>query len=226
MEFHISLTNFYVRTHRLLRLLRKERALILSLTSLGLSPGEAVDLLTHPAIGDAQSTKGVTDGLFDASDRLEEGKAIVYWNDIEKDKRYVPLCHSVLNTHSQLGARYSSWNPSIHLVNYFSSWCRTFIADSIHFHSSCVPCILVNIPMSDLTSSMLSPSLTSPKRAASLSLQAPYRLSSIAIFRGEWEWFLKSRRKKVGLLVSRVQPMSDFSRHIRSEDGKTFLLSD
>jgi len=72
---------------RLLRLFRKERSIVLSLTSLGLTPSQAVDLLTHPAIGAAQTDKSVVDGLFDASDRPEEGGVIVWWNDMEKDKK-------------------------------------------------------------------------------------------------------------------------------------------
>jgi UDP-glucose:glycoprotein glucosyltransferase len=58
-----------------------------SLNSLGLTPSQAVELLTHPAVAAAQNDKGVVDGLFDASDRPEEGGVIVWWNDIEKDKR-------------------------------------------------------------------------------------------------------------------------------------------
>jgi UDP-glucose:glycoprotein glucosyltransferase len=69
----------------LLRLLRKERSIILSLTSLGLTPSQAIELLSHPTVSAAQNDKGVMDALFDASDRPEEGGVIVWWNDIEKD---------------------------------------------------------------------------------------------------------------------------------------------
>ena len=73
----------------MLRLLRKERTIISSLTSLGLSSEGAVDLLTHKAITLAQSDSGVLDGIFDASDRPEGGSVIVWWNDITKDSRFV-----------------------------------------------------------------------------------------------------------------------------------------
>ena len=67
-----------------------------SLTSLGLTAGQAVDLLTHKAIGLAQSDSAdVTDALFDASDRPEGGSVIVWWNDLTKDSRY------------------AKWNPSL-----------------------------------------------------------------------------------------------------------------
>lgn len=72
----------------LLRLLRKERSVMKSLGSLGLSPSQALDLLTHNAVSVAQSDTGVLDGLFDASDRPEGGDLIVWWNDFEHDARY------------------------------------------------------------------------------------------------------------------------------------------
>ncbi|KAJ6626996.1 glycosyltransferase family 24 protein [Mycena sp. CBHHK59/15] len=80
----------------LLRLLRKERSVMMSLTSLGLSREEALDLLTHPAVTAAQGDVGVLDNVFDASDRPEDGDVIVWWNDLEKDSRY------------------ASWSPSLH----------------------------------------------------------------------------------------------------------------
>ncbi|TDL22772.1 hypothetical protein BD410DRAFT_769716 [Rickenella mellea] len=80
----------------LLRLMRKERSIILSLTSLGLSPSQAVELLTHPLVGEAHSDSGVLDGLVDASDRPEGGSAIVWWNDFTKDSRYVRWDSSLL----------------------------------------------------------------------------------------------------------------------------------
>lgn len=78
--------------------------MVQSLTSLGLSPNEVVELLTHPALSDQHPGQGkgrrtgvgqgagggnVLDGLFDASDRPEGGDIIIWWNDIEKDRRWV-----------------------------------------------------------------------------------------------------------------------------------------
>ncbi|GLB42376.1 putative UDP-glucose:Glycoprotein Glucosyltransferase [Lyophyllum shimeji] len=70
------------------RLLKKERSVMLTLTSLGLSRVEAFELLTHPTVTEAQTGADVLDGLFDASDRPEGGDLIIYWNDMEKDTRY------------------------------------------------------------------------------------------------------------------------------------------
>ncbi|KAI0641470.1 glycosyltransferase family 24 protein [Trametes meyenii] len=72
----------------LLKAIRRERATMLSLMSLGLSSTQAVDLLTHRAIAQAQSNGGGLDGLFDASDRSEGGDVIRWLNDFEKDERY------------------------------------------------------------------------------------------------------------------------------------------
>ncbi|OBZ72146.1 UDP-glucose:glycoprotein glucosyltransferase, partial [Grifola frondosa] len=96
----------------LLRSLRKERHMMLVLTSLGLSPGQAMELLTHPAISSTQSESGVLDGRFDASDRPEEGDVIVWLNDFEKDER---SCDSFC-TNLDLLASYARWGGSIKLL--------------------------------------------------------------------------------------------------------------
>jgi UDP-glucose:glycoprotein glucosyltransferase len=71
----------------LLRMLKKERQSLLALESLGLDREQAMNLLTHIDIAKNQVDKDAFDGLVDASDRPEEGGVIMYWNDIEKDKR-------------------------------------------------------------------------------------------------------------------------------------------
>ena len=84
----------------LLRLLRKERHIMRSLASLGLSPSQSVDFLTHRIIYSAQQdSAGHLDGIFDASDRPEGGNVIVWWNDLTKDSRY------------------AKWNPSLSAVS-------------------------------------------------------------------------------------------------------------
>ncbi|KAJ4470665.1 glycosyltransferase family 24 protein [Lentinula edodes] len=70
------------------RLLKKERGVMMQLTGLDLERGEAIELLTHPILSAAQDSKDVLDGLVDASDRAEGGDVIIWWNDLEKDKRY------------------------------------------------------------------------------------------------------------------------------------------
>ena len=60
---------------------------MLSLTSFGLVPDQAFDLITHPSLGALSPKNGVVDDLFDASDRPEGGDLVFWWNDIEKDSR-------------------------------------------------------------------------------------------------------------------------------------------
>ena len=60
---------------------------MLSLTSLGLLPGEAFELVTHPSFWTASPRAEVIDDLFDASDRAEDGDLVFWWSDIEKDVR-------------------------------------------------------------------------------------------------------------------------------------------
>ena len=61
-----------------------------SLTSLGLTPEQAVELVSHESILAAQREGGTVEGIFDASDREEGGDIIIWWNDIERDQRYAP----------------------------------------------------------------------------------------------------------------------------------------
>ncbi|KAF8524348.1 UDP-glucose:Glycoprotein glucosyltransferase-domain-containing protein [Hysterangium stoloniferum] len=82
------LQNSDVNIFGLIRLLRKERTIIGHFTKLGLTATQAVDLLTHDMIISSQGGSPVTEGVFDASDRREGGDTILWWNDLEKDRRY------------------------------------------------------------------------------------------------------------------------------------------
>ena len=73
---------------KLVGVLKKEKNLMRTITGLGLEKSEALKVLSHSAVASAQKDGGVTDGLFDASDRIEGGGVVVWWNDLEKDKRY------------------------------------------------------------------------------------------------------------------------------------------
>ena len=73
---------------RLLKALREERDIMTSLTSLGLTPEQALELVSHESIFAAQREGGAIEGTFDASDREEGSDVIIWWNDIEKDQMY------------------------------------------------------------------------------------------------------------------------------------------
>lgn len=66
--------------------LRRERELIADGKSLGLTGREVVDMLSHPAITEAQTSDDVV--RYDWRDQIEGGNIIIWMNDIEKDKRY------------------------------------------------------------------------------------------------------------------------------------------
>jgi UDP-glucose:glycoprotein glucosyltransferase len=70
----------------LLEHLRRERKLINGVRGLGLSPAEAIGLLSHSAITEAQAEDEPQ--RYDFRDGNEGGNVIVWLNDIEKDKRY------------------------------------------------------------------------------------------------------------------------------------------
>lgn len=70
----------------LLEQLRRERSIVNNLQGLGLSGGEAVDILSNPAIAESK-VEGEAQ-RYDYRDEHEGGKVIIWLNDIEKDKRY------------------------------------------------------------------------------------------------------------------------------------------
>jgi UDP-glucose:glycoprotein glucosyltransferase len=73
---------------RLLKNIREERDLALSLVSLGFTPRQAFELISDSLIGEAQTQPSPGEGAYDASDRLEGEDVILWWNDITKDSRY------------------------------------------------------------------------------------------------------------------------------------------
>ena len=70
----------------LLEQLRRERAIVGSLQTLGLSGREAVSILSHPAISEPK--KDVDTQRYDYRDDIEGGEVIIWLNNIEKDSRY------------------------------------------------------------------------------------------------------------------------------------------
>jgi UDP-glucose:glycoprotein glucosyltransferase len=78
----------------LLRAVRRERALMGALAGLGLGWGEVLVVLTHEGVSSALGDSGsrALDGIFAASNRNEGGERLVWWNDIEKESRWVLAC--------------------------------------------------------------------------------------------------------------------------------------
>ncbi|KAG0312541.1 hypothetical protein BGZ97_011100, partial [Linnemannia gamsii] len=74
----------------LLRLIRRERNALASLSTVGVSSRKAVDLLTD--IGNAEGATGTgsdePQGVFDVRDKSEEKNIIIWINDLGSDQRY------------------------------------------------------------------------------------------------------------------------------------------
>ena len=94
----VQLIERQIEPFALVEMLRRERRLISGVRDLGLNGKQAVSLLGHSAIsmvrGDDESTR------FDWTDRLEDGRVIIWLNDLEKDARYEGYpksLHSVCN---------------------------------------------------------------------------------------------------------------------------------
>jgi UDP-glucose:glycoprotein glucosyltransferase len=66
--------------------MRRERALLGFFQDIEFTSEEAIKLLAHPAIAEAQSAHDTQ--RYDWRDRTEGGKVIIWLNDIEKDRRY------------------------------------------------------------------------------------------------------------------------------------------
>ncbi|KAF2213451.1 glycosyltransferase family 24 protein [Cercospora zeae-maydis SCOH1-5] len=75
-----------VEAYALLEHLRRERKMIKSVQQIGLSGSEAIQLLSHEAITEAQVEQDAP--RYDWRDEAEGGDLIVWLNDLEKDKRY------------------------------------------------------------------------------------------------------------------------------------------
>ncbi|KAK7746027.1 killer toxin resistant protein [Cytospora paraplurivora] len=70
----------------LVDLLRRERKLIKGVTDLGLTGDEAIALLAHKAVAAAKTTDEAQRFIW--HDEPEDGKVIIYLNDIENDQQY------------------------------------------------------------------------------------------------------------------------------------------
>lgn len=111
-----NLKSTEMNAFKLLEIIREERQRALALTELGLTPDQAFDLLTDETIGEAQTQQDPMAGLVDASDREEGGHVIIWWNNIEKDKKYAGWTTSInpLVRPTQQGAfqniRRNLWN--------------------------------------------------------------------------------------------------------------------
>ncbi|KAK4187858.1 family 24 putative glycosyltransferase [Podospora australis] len=83
----VQLIDRQIQPFGLIDLLTRERKLIRGVLELGLTGQEAVSLLGHSEVAQAKSSDDEP-RRFDWRDEIEEGKVIVWLNNLEKDKRY------------------------------------------------------------------------------------------------------------------------------------------
>ncbi|EFW99992.1 udp-glucose:glycoprotein [Grosmannia clavigera kw1407] len=82
----VQLTERQMQAFALVDMIRRERELVNGMRTLGLSGEEAVSVLGHDAVATSKATD--TPLRFDWRDELEEGRAIVWLNNLETDARY------------------------------------------------------------------------------------------------------------------------------------------
>lgn len=82
----VQLIDRQIEPFALLEMLRRERKLINSVRDLGLSGKQAVSLLGHSTISTAKGEE--ESPRYDWTDRLEDGRVIVWLNDLETESRY------------------------------------------------------------------------------------------------------------------------------------------
>ena len=90
----VQLIDRQIQPYGLVDLLKRERKLINGVLDLGLTGQEAVSLLGHSEVAEAKSVDEEA-RRFDWRDELEDGRVIIWLNNIEKDKRYADFSPSV-----------------------------------------------------------------------------------------------------------------------------------
>ncbi|OLN87623.1 UDP-glucose:glycoprotein glucosyltransferase [Colletotrichum chlorophyti] len=91
----VQLIERQIEAFTLVDLLRRERKLIEGVRDLGFSGGQAVSLLGHPKVAESKSDEEPP--RFDWTDDIEEGKVIMFLNDLEKDERYQDFPNNLMS---------------------------------------------------------------------------------------------------------------------------------
>ncbi|KAK2612217.1 killer toxin resistant protein [Conoideocrella luteorostrata] len=82
----VQLIDRQIDPFAIVEILRRERKLVNSIQDLGFDGGQAVALLGHEAVSSAKSEEESL--RYDWTDRLENGRGIIWLNDLEKDEKY------------------------------------------------------------------------------------------------------------------------------------------
>ncbi|KAK3376034.1 glycosyltransferase family 24 protein [Lasiosphaeria ovina] len=84
----VQLVDRQMQPFGLVDLLRRERKLMNGVLDLGLTGQEAISLLGHDEVAQAKASGEEEARRFDWRDQIEDGRVIIWLNNIEKDKRY------------------------------------------------------------------------------------------------------------------------------------------
>ncbi|KAK4464281.1 family 24 putative glycosyltransferase [Cladorrhinum samala] len=98
----VQLIDRQIQPFGLIDMLTRERKLINGVLDLGLTGQEAISLLGHNDVAEAKSGDDEP-RRFDWRDDIEEGKVIIWLNNIEKDKRYKEFSPSIWTLLQQFG---------------------------------------------------------------------------------------------------------------------------
>ncbi|KAK4156839.1 UDP-glucose:glycoprotein glucosyltransferase [Chaetomidium leptoderma] len=90
----VQLIDRQIQPFGLVDLLRRERKLINGVLDLGLTGQQAISLLGHTAVAQAKSGDE-EERRFDWRDEIEDGRVIIWLNNLEKDKRYQDFSPSI-----------------------------------------------------------------------------------------------------------------------------------
>jgi UDP-glucose:glycoprotein glucosyltransferase len=105
----VQLIERQIEPFNLVEMMRRERKLINGVRELGFNGQQAVSLLGHPQIASSKADDEAP--RFDWTDRLEDDKALMWLNDLEKDPRYQ-------NLPSDLTAACIRISRQSHITNY------------------------------------------------------------------------------------------------------------
>jgi UDP-glucose:glycoprotein glucosyltransferase len=105
----VQLIERQIEPFNLVEMIRRERKLINGVRELGFNGQQAVSLLGHPQIASSKADDEAP--RFDWTDRLEDDKALMWLNDLEKDPRYQ-------NLPSDLTAACIRISRQSHITNY------------------------------------------------------------------------------------------------------------
>ncbi|KAL2115102.1 hypothetical protein VTJ04DRAFT_10765 [Mycothermus thermophilus] len=90
----VQLIDRQIQPFGLIQLLKQERKLMKGASDLGLTGKQAVDLMGHREVARGRSGND-EDRRFDWRDEIEQGRVIIWLNNLEKDKRYEDFAPSI-----------------------------------------------------------------------------------------------------------------------------------